>query len=147
MALQIQDDNPLTDAKKNMQQRVEKAKEAYKESEKVGLVGRVKNWWSARVERNRAKGEAMKAKKAGTEAQAATPEPLVATKKPEEKTKAAEKKEQKISIEGEVPQQVDVQIDVLKLAEKDQKQLSAEEKKILLADEKRFQEDVATIKD
>ncbi len=148
MAIKIQKDNPLNDAKADLSKRVEKAKEAYKESEKTGLVGRVKNWWNARVARNKAKGEASKKEvaddtsKEQTEAKNEKKIDVVT-----EKSETENKKEQLIQVKASAPEQAEVEVNIMKLADKDLKELTAEEKKQLLADEKQFQEGITTIKD
>lgn len=141
--MQIQKDNPLEDAKKDMKQRVEKAKDAYKESEKEGVVGKIKNWWNSRVEKNKKAGEAMKQKNA---AQTSAPESRSTSAESKSEEKEV-KEEKKIQVQAEAPGKVDVTVDVVKLAEKKEKELTAEEKKILAEDEKQFQEGIATIKD
>jgi conjugal transfer ATP-binding protein TraC len=146
MALKIQKDNPVTDAKKNLSKKVEKAKEAYKESEKTGFVGRIKNWWNARVAKNKAKGEGMKESKDSNESKdLKDPKDLKDSK--EVKEEQADKKEKLIEIQATAPEQAEVEINLMKLAGKDLKKLSPEEKKRLLADEKKFQEGISTIKD
>jgi conjugal transfer ATP-binding protein TraC len=141
MAIKIQKDNPLNDAKKNLSDRVDKAKDAYQESEKTGFVGRVKKWWNARVAKNRAKGEASRGVKdlKGSKD----------LKEPENVSKeiSAEKKEKLIEVQASAPNQAEIEIDIMKLADKDIKKLSPEEKKRLIKDEKQFQEGIATVKD
>lgn len=149
MPIKIQQDNPIADAKKNLSERVEKAKEAYQESEKVGFIGKIKKWWNARVERNKAKAAAAKAEKLassqegseGSHLQGQGPVGNMALEQQQEK------KETLIKVQASAPEQAEVEIDIMKLADKDEKKLTPEEKKRLLADEKQFQEGIATIKD
>lgn len=141
MAEKIKKENPLTDAKKDMSRRMGKVKEAYAESKSHGIIAKIKNWWNSRVSKNKAKGTESKSEKG-----------LKEIKDDEEtKTVKAEDKPGKdskvIAIEGESPEGLGVEVDIMKLADKDEKKLSKEEKKILLDDEKKFQEGIATIKD
>lgn len=64
MAPKIQKDNPYTEAKADMKQRVERAKDAYNESESTGFIGKIKSWWRAHVEKNKKKYEEGKTKDA-----------------------------------------------------------------------------------
>lgn len=125
--VQIQKDNPISEAKENLDKRMDKAKEAVQESEQHGVLGKVKSWWNARVARNKA---AYEAKKSGTD-----------------KTPEAPAKAEKIEVNAESPDEVSAEIDMVSLGEKDEKKLTDEEKKLLMDDEKTFQEGTASIKD
>src|SRR5690606_26041650 len=138
MPIEIQKENPYTEAKSNFEAKVEKAKEAYQESSEKGLIARVKGWWNARVAQNKAAYEASKAGK--TSAPQASPAP--ASTAPEMPSGTSV-----ITAQGKLSEDLAIKVDLNQLAEKDEKQLTPEEKKILLADEKRFQEGIATVKD
>jgi hypothetical protein len=137
--MEIQKENPYTEAKDNFQAKVEKAKDAYQESNQKGLIAKVRGWWNARVAQNKAAYEAAKNSKPGrapsngsndatSPSVSAQPQPLVAA-------------------QGKVSENLAIKIDLNSLADKDEKQLTAEEKKILLEDEKKFQEGISTVKD
>jgi|CXWL01.1.fsa_nt_gi hypothetical protein len=132
MPLQIQDQNPYTEAKETLQNKVEIAQEAYHESDEKGFIGKIKSWWANRVARNRAAYEAKKA--------AALNQPV-----PVSGTPATEKKA--VSIQGTMNENLQGAVDIKSLADKDEKTLTPAEKKILLEDEKKFQDGVSTIKD
>jgi len=149
MAVEIQKENPYTEAKENFQAKVEKAKDAYAESSKAGFIGKIKNWWAARVAKNKAAYEASKAKQVGT---SESPGPIQAPAKTVPTQAAtvaqpAEPQEPLIKAEGKLSENLSMKVDLKELADKDEKKLTAEEKKLLLEDEKRFQEGIATIKD
>lgn len=137
MAVEIQKENPYTEAKSAFGEKVEKAKAAVEESKKEGFLGRVKAWWDARVARNRAAAEAAKAARA-----AAAPAPTPGAPAP---SAAAEKSS--FAVEATIPDKAQMKVDILDLGEKDDKSLTPEEKKKLVEDEKIFQEGIATIKD
>jgi len=120
MALKIQKENPLSNAQSTFKKKVDRVKGAYKESEKVGFIGKIKKWWKTRVDKNKSKG----------------------SEKP-----SPESDTQKIEVKVKSPEKVSVQVDLKSLSEKDVKKLTAEEKKILLEDEKIFQEGTSSIKD
>jgi hypothetical protein len=147
MAVEIQKENPYTDAKQNFQAKVEKAKEAYTESSEKGFIGKIKGWWSAHVAKNKAAAEASKVAKTpsvgGQTAPAASQAPASAEQNPS----PLPQKAPVLSGEGKLAENLAVNIDLTSLGDKDEKKLTPEEKKILLADEKRFQEGIATIKD
>ncbi|MDP2691057.1 MAG: DUF87 domain-containing protein [bacterium] len=136
MPVQIQSENPLTDARDALKTRVGIAQDVLAESQEHGFLGRIKGWWQARVERNKA---------AGSAAQAAPKTTSVANQPPEAQPQQKEAKA--VPIQEVTPEQVQSKIDITSLADKDPKQLTLEEKKILLDDERQFQEGIATVKD
>lgn len=136
MPVEIQKENPYTQAKENFEAKVEIAKEALQESKEKGLIGKVKSWWIARIARNKAAAEASKAARASKASLAS------------EVGDQGQKVEIPIiNAKGALIQDSALEIDMVKLGEKEDGKLTAAEKKILLEDEKRFQEGVASIKD
>ncbi len=121
-------DTPITDIKVAFEHKVENAREAYQESEKVGVIGRIKAWWADHVARNKA---AYEAKKAGTSV------PV--------RGSASGVEAEKVIVANQTT--ASAKVDLLALADKDEKLLTAEEKRQLGQDEKQFQDGIATIKD
>lgn len=142
MPLPIQQDNPYTQAKEDLEKKVEKVKEAYRESEKLGFIGRIKKWWADRVARNKAAYDAAHGGSGTNELKNERTE-----ERKVESTETPPATGTTISIESTNITQLEGKIDMNSLAEKDVNQLTPEEKKLLMEDEKRFQEGIATIKD
>jgi len=173
MTVKIQKDNPVSEAQSNMKKKMAKAKEAMKESEQHGLIGKIKAWWAARLAKNKAKGEASKTKKddkeesgkkkivqeedkttdhADTKNEPSKDEnkdlkPEVKSDNEIEVKDGKKEASKEISIEGEMPKDAKVEVDIMTLADKDEKKLTPEEKKLLLEDDKKFQAGIATVKD
>lgn len=130
----VQADNPLTQARQAFEGRMERAKDAYAESSRVGLIAKIKAWWTSRVAKNKAQFEAVKTSPPGTAVPVQeAPDHQEASGAVAVQTAAAEPSAKKI--------------DLVSLADKDEKTLTADEKKALQEDEKHFQEGIATIKD
>ncbi|MDF2378707.1 MAG: DUF87 domain-containing protein [Candidatus Gracilibacteria bacterium] len=136
MTPKIQKDNPITEAKADLEQRVDRAKDAYKESEKVGFIGKIKDWWKAHVDKNKKKYEEEKG--AGTDSKD--------TNDSKDETDEGMKK-RVVNVEGSKIDEIEGEIDVMTLADKKISDLTAAEKKILMEDQKKFEEGTSTIKD
>lgn len=146
MPVQLQKENPLTEAKDNLSKRTELAKEALQESKKSGFIAKIKNWWNSRVERNKKAGEAAKKGSMKTDHEKAQ----VDTKSTAADVDAPKKAEAEFTVDAKLPEKVSADLSLPELAEKAEKhkdKLTAEEKKKLLEDEKKFQEGLSTIRD
>lgn len=142
MPFAIQQDNPIVDAKSDWEKRVERAKDAYHESEQFGIIGKIRAWWNARTEKNKAAGDA--AKEGVTEPASST----IASANDEMRDLSAHPPEAGSVEMTDIARPTKLTPDQLSaLAEKDEKTLSADEKKFLQDDEKTFQEGIATVKD
>jgi len=122
---------PIPDLKAAFDRRLEKAREAYQQSEKVGVIGRLKAWWADHVAKNKA---AYDAKKAGVSV-------------PVQGASKTETEGEKVAVANQTTAEASAKVDLLALADKDEKLLTQDEKKRLGEDEKQFQEGIATIKD